>query len=96
MVRTIPKALVFGPPREQGLGISNLYITQGIAHVERLIQYGADEGHITGQLVRASLERARVEVGMPGFLLRMSIADSGCLVTNGLVAHMWKFLSEIT
>jgi hypothetical protein len=37
IARTFPRALVCGPIEYQGLGIPNLYTTQGISHIERIL-----------------------------------------------------------
>jgi hypothetical protein len=45
---------VYGPIEYQGLGIPNLYTSQGISHIERILKYSHIDDDITGQLIRAS------------------------------------------
>jgi hypothetical protein len=48
-VRSIPRAVVWGPLRYQGLGIRHLYTTQGVEHLLAILRHGTRET-ITGQL----------------------------------------------
>jgi hypothetical protein len=49
-------ALVYGPIEYQGLGIPNLYTSQGIAHIERILKYSHIDDDVTGHLMQVSME----------------------------------------
>ena len=46
-----PRDLVHGPVKYQGLGIPNLYVSQGIAHIDWILKYGTAEEHLMGKLI---------------------------------------------
>jgi hypothetical protein len=48
IARIFPCAQVYSPIEYQGLGIPNLYTSQGIAHIERILQYSHIDDDITG------------------------------------------------
>jgi hypothetical protein len=89
-----PRDLVHGPKKYQGLGIPNLYITQGIAHINWLLKYGTAEEHLTGKLIQQSMEAMKVEVRLPGPILSQSYDAFGQLATNCWLKHTWKFLFD--
>jgi hypothetical protein len=47
-----------------------------------------------GQLLHASLEQLKLEMGIKGSLLSSSYAQYGILATPCWLTHTWKFLSE--
>jgi hypothetical protein len=63
IARTSPRALVYAPIKYQGLGIPNLYISEGTSHIERILKYRHLDDDITGQVVRASVEQLKLEIG---------------------------------
>jgi hypothetical protein len=62
----IPEVLAYGPVQYQGLGIPNLYKSQGISHIERILKFSHIHEDITGQLIRASAEQLKLEIGCIG------------------------------
>jgi hypothetical protein len=94
VVRTMPRVVVHGPQKFQGLGIDNLYTLQGIAHTGVLIRHGRNLEHFNGQLLRANVEQAKLEIGKNGPLFAQDFSILSCLLTECWVKHTWKFLSE--
>ena len=94
VVRSIPRAVVYGPVKFQGLGIPNLYTFQQTQHILRILKYCLVEENITGQLIRHSLEATKLEIGCEGSVLMKSFDEVGCLTTSTWLTHTWKFLSE--
>jgi hypothetical protein len=92
-VRTLPRALVYAPKEFFGLSIPNLYWEQGIAHVDRLIRYG-QSNHLTGQLLRQSLEILQVELGMSESALTVNFGQFGHLVSPTWLTSTWEFISH--
>ena len=66
--RHFPQDIVYGPKLYGGLGIPNLYHTQGVDHIDRIHSYGICQD-ITGQLLRTTMEALKLEIGLPGYLL---------------------------
>jgi len=56
VARRFPRVLVHGPLRYQGLGIPDLFVSQGIVHIEKMIMFGTSPESFTGKLLRASME----------------------------------------
>jgi hypothetical protein len=55
VARSMPRAVVWGPLRYQGLDIRHLYTTQGVEHLLALLRHGT-RPTLTGQLLRTYLE----------------------------------------
>ena len=63
----LDRRVVYGPRKFQGLAIPNLYTTQGITQLERLMLLGTDRS-ITSQLMMISLEQLKMELGIGGHI----------------------------
>ena len=91
--KSFPRAVIQGPLRYQGLGVPSLYFHECRKHVELLVKHGP-RGTVTGQLLRAIIEKHRVEIGIGGRFLEASYATYGSLATDTWIRHLWRFLSE--
>jgi hypothetical protein len=91
--RNMAHDVVYVPLEFQGFGLNFPYTTQGIDHIEVLIQHG-QANTITGQLIRASLEEAKLEVGLGGGLFMQDFKKFGKLATPGWITHTWDFLHK--
>ena len=58
-----PRAVVYGPKAEKGLGLKNLYTTKGLTQISAIVQFISNKNNITGKLLRTSIELAKVEMG---------------------------------
>ena len=91
--RTIARELVYTPTKFQGLGIKDLYISQGLSHVKILLDH-IWQRTTTGKLLCATIEYLKIEVGLRGSILRQSFDTFGHLAEKSWISHLWKFLSE--
>ena len=94
IVRTIPRALVFGPKYYQGLAVSSLYTHQQVEHIERMLKFGQAKDNITGKLLCQSLEATKLEVGCSGSLLLLSFMEYGGLATPTWISKVWECLAK--
>ena len=94
IVRTISQAIVYGPLKYQGLGIHDLYVTQGIAHIEKLINHAYSTRDPTGQLLRASAQHLLLELGTGSKLFDHDFRILGTVATRSWMTHTWQFFSE--
>ena len=62
IVRTMPRVVVHGPIKFQGLGVSDLFTFQKIQHILRILKFCTAADNITGQLIRHSLEATKLEI----------------------------------
>ena len=92
--RTMARALVYTPIKYQGLGVDELYITQGLQHVKALLDHIWRES-TTGKLLIISLEYLKLEVGIQGSILTEDYELYGHLAEESWVAHTWKFLTDV-
>jgi hypothetical protein len=93
VMSSMARAIVFGPLRYQGLAIPDLYVFQGVKHIEKIICYSLSKDNIsTGSLIRASLEATKLELGLPGSVLSQDFSKHGCLATKTWCTHTWEFL----
>jgi hypothetical protein len=76
----------------QGLGIPDLYTSQGISHIERILKYSHLDDEITGQLIRASVEQLKLELGCNGPTLSLPYEDFAKLATNCWIRQTWQFM----
>ena len=94
IVRTIPQAIVYGPMKYQGLGINDLYVSQGIAHIKKLINHAYSARDPTGQLLRASAQHLLLELGTSHQLFEHDYRIFGPIATKSWMKHTWQFFSE--
>ena len=92
--RNLKKEVVYGPQAQQGLGLKNLYYTQGIKHLNDIIEHKW-RGTITGHMINSALEQLRLEIGCNINLLQEDMSLYKHLVlTESWIATTWGFLSE--
>ena len=60
---------MYAPGGHGGLEIHDTRVTQIIAHLEALLKLGTDD-RLGGQLMRASIECTKLELGLPGDLFQ--------------------------
>jgi hypothetical protein len=93
IARYMPRAVVWGPLRYQGLVIRHLYTTQGVEHLLALLRHGTCPT-LTGQLLWTSLEELQLEIGLPCSFLSYKYSTFRILATHSWLAATWQFLSE--
>jgi hypothetical protein len=93
IARTFPRALVYGLIEYQGLGIPNLYINQGLSHIERILKYSHLDDDIPGQLIRASVEQLKLEIGCNGLTLSLPYVHFSKLATKCWIRQTWQFMN---
>ena len=76
-----------------GLQFPCLYTQQVIDHVDCLLRHGGTSS-ILGQLLDATIKRAKVEIGVAGQLFRCDFHRTGFLLTNSWVKQVWKEVQE--
>ena len=92
VVRTMKRDVVYGPLKYQGLGVSCLYTLQMTEHIVRILKYCKACDHLTGQLIRHTLEATKLEVGCEGPLLVKTYAAYKDMVTETWLTHTWEFM----
>lgn len=93
VVGTFPISLRYSAIQHFGLQLPNLYWLQGYYHLDRLIRY-AKSMHLTGQLIRHSLENLRLELGCNGQLFDLPYNTLSRIATDTWLTHTWKFISQ--
>ena len=92
--RLLPRKILYGPKSHQGLGIKNIYISQNVAHIADYIEHQW-KNSITGKFFKSCLESLQLEIGSEKDVFALKYDDySKALLTESLVASMWKFISE--
>ena len=90
IVRSMPRAVVYGPPDRGGLDVPNLYTEQGIEHVKTILQFFADTS-ITGYLLRATFQALQLELGLPGHPFAHSYTTWHRCTTATWITSTWDF-----
>ena len=93
IVRTFPSALAYAPLSSGGLDMPDLYVTQGIEHLLRLVTFFHCSSDLTGSLLRTSFELFTLELGLNSPLSFSYQRWQGC-ATPGWFKHTWKFLDS--
>ncbi len=75
----------------QGLGIPSLYISQGIAHIEALLNAPPLEG-MTGRLFTCSVEDLKLEVGLLGYFLQHNYKYFKWVTSQCWWMSTWEFV----
>jgi hypothetical protein len=86
---------VYGPIEYQGLGIPDLYTSQELSHIERILKYSHLDDDITRQLIRASVEQLKPEIGCNGPTLSLPYEDFAKLATNCWIRQTWQCPTDL-
>ena len=92
--RNFPRAVVYGPASEKGLGMKNLYTTKGLTQISAIIQHINDLDSITGTLLRAGIEMAKIETGLGRDIFTCNYGTYEMLLTECWIKNVWKFTWE--
>ena len=80
---------VYGPGCLGGLEIHNTRTTQLLSHMEIVLKLGPSV-NLGGQLLRASIEAMKLELGKPGDLFTKNFKRHSFLTTDCWVKEAWK------
>ena len=94
MNRNMKRDLIYSSNKFQGLGLKNVYLLQGIAHVSDIIEHSWKRT-ITGHFIRMCLEALRLEIGVNGPIFQKRYLDyEKILLTKSWIQHSWEFASK--
>ena len=91
--RNFSRAVVYGPIKHLGLGLHNLYTTQGIRQIQAILNHVWRKTD-TGKLIQITLEYAKLEIGMTGSFLSLDFELFSHLCEETWIKHVWKFMRE--
>ena len=92
--RHYPRDILYGQVDQYGVGLKNIFLSQGIVHVTNIVHH-CWHNSITGHLIKQSLENLRLELGVTGNLLTLNYEEYKPLIlTESWVQFVWKFMSE--
>ena len=92
--RNLPRALVYGTLRSQGLNLHDPWVTQLISHQQVILRHGT-RPTIVGQQMRTSAESLVLELGSATSFWDLDYKIYGQLATPNLwLGHTWQALSE--
>ena len=92
--RSFPHYVLYGPKSEKGLGFANLYMSQGISHVNLIQHYLDANDNITGSLLRNSIESLKLELGVGTNIFLLNYEDYHHHATDCWIKDTWKFAHE--
>lgn len=88
---SFPRAVFNGPMSLNGLGRTGVYHNQGGQHVEALIRHGPSPS-VTGDLLRALIERHNLELGLQTSILRANYRIFHKLATKTWIKNTWEYI----
>ena len=91
--RNYPRAALFGPKDEGGLGMDDLYTYQGTSRIA-IIQEHLHADTITGEMLRTSIEAAKIEIGIGRNIFELEFEKFGVLLTDCWIKDVWRFADE--
>ena len=92
IMSSFPRAILQAPHDYYGLGITNLYLEQGIQHILSILRYGPNTDDSTGKLIRLGLETLRLELRLNGQPLSQDWPTLHQLATPTWLTHTWRFM----
>ena len=93
LCRSFPRAILYGPPSTQGLGIHNLYHTQNIRHIKDIIEQ-TWKNSPSAKLLQANLESLRLDAGISGNLFTSDIPIPWVTTKNTIVYQTLIFCQK--
>ena len=91
--RNFPRGVAYGPVEEGGLGIPDIYTTQGTGRIATLVEnIGSDS--LLGELLRTSIEAAKVEIGVGRDLFSLDYPTYSPILTDCWIKHVWEYAHE--
>jgi hypothetical protein len=91
--RAFPDALLFGPKHVLGMGIPDLFHSQGIEHLKQILLVAHRSEDLIGALIRGSLKQLKLEVGLGGSLFSHLFAPFQQVTTCSWLTCTWQFTS---
>ena len=92
--RFIRREVLYATPAAQGLGLKDIYLTQGVQHINELVEHVWKQS-ITGQFLLSSLEHLRLEIGVNGKILQLPYKKfAPIILTNSWLQQTWEFMNE--
>ena len=88
--RNFPRAVLFGPKKEGGMGLWDPYNFQGLERISYLQEHLAADT-MTGELIRTSIEAAKIEVGIGRDLFSLDYNTYETLLTPCWIKDVWKY-----
>ena len=93
VVRTIRNAVLYGPLRYQGFGLTHLFTIQCTTHIALLIEY-IDTDTDMGNILKHSMEALNMETGLDGNPFKYDYVTFQSCVTTGWFTHLWAFVTK--
>ena len=93
LCQSFPRAILYGPPSAQGLGIHNLYHTQNIRHIKDIIEQ-TWKNSPSAKLLRANLKSLHLDAGISGHLFNSDLPVPWVTTQDTIVYQTLKFCQK--
>ena len=92
--RTIKRSVLYGTSERQGMGVKNIYHTQGNSHVISIIE-NLWKDSLTGFFIKSNLEQLRLEIGENGNVFEKKYTNyKPFLLTESWIQNTWEYCSK--
>ena len=89
-----PRDVLYSKASLNGVGLKNLFLTQGIAHLSDIVS-NLWSKTITGHLITQCLEHLRLEIGVSGNILQLDYYQHQPLIlTSSWIENTWQFFTD--
>jgi hypothetical protein len=93
LAKGFPGAIIDAPHNYQGLDRKGIYFSQGSQHIEVIIKHGHQDT-MPGRLIKVSMERHSVELGLGQGMFDTNFATFGHLATDTWLKNTWEFMAK--
>ncbi len=91
--RKLPRALVYGPIKYQGIGIEDPWTLQLIEHLQCILRHGTRPTP-NGQFIRSNMENLVLELGSATPFWDLNYDEWKCLATSSWIKYTWRDLHD--
>jgi predicted lipid carrier protein YhbT len=91
--KNFPRAVAYGPRNEGGLQLPNLYVQHGLARISLIVD-NIGENNMMGELLRNTIEAAKVEIGVGRNIFSLDFDLYKHILTDSWIKSTWQFAQE--
>ena len=91
--KKLPRIFRFAPTTLGGMGMSHIYIMQGLAHIVAVLSHCGKNTQI-GMMMLAQLELCNIEIGSGTHLFLLPYKEYNDLLTKCWMKSTWKFVDK--
>ena len=93
-VQTLPRKLVYGTKLRGGLGIQNLWHTQGLNQIRKILEQCDRNDLIESNLIQISIELLAIKIGMGYDTKSWNVSAAKKYTKTCWALEVWEYLEQ--